>query len=377
MNTRFYDAISKFVSECWKHEEPTKLRDWIEANHYEFDDFDSAGLTESNCEKIQFGLQDYISDKKKIRIKELKQLLKTIGISELFKPDSDYTSNEHYIAQMYLKRFAAQESDSKVYIWQYSLKSMSHLPTDCAIKIDDVCCENDLYEMKDKNNKYIDRNSIENILSEYESVFSNLFDGIEEKATKANKTIFNFLNYQEQGLLKTYLILQILRFPFTINQAQEILMAKPELSLDSNEARNIALKYCLDAYISDEIDESNIYFRIYDWFSDKSIIFGKCDQEVIFTGDRPIYLQKDNNNRIVKVVFPISSTLVLYMRPKNQKQKWNSSLMRIDNEFVNKVQLVMAFTAKEWIYSRHKLSESQITVIREAMERKNTNDLPT
>ena len=377
MNARFFDAISKYVSECWNCEEPINLQKWIESNSIQFDDFDLNGITEVHCTQIQLGLQQYISNKKKIRSKELKQLLKNIGISELYKPDSDYTSDEHYIAQMYLKRFAKQDSDSKAFIWQYCLETMSHCPVDCAVNINNICCENDLYELKDNNNNYIDRNSIENLLSEYESVFSNLFDKIEEKARNANKTLFNCLDYQEQGLLKTYLILQIPRFPFTINQAQEILIANPALSLDSNEARNIALKYCLEAYISDTIDESNIYFRIFDWFSDKSIIIGKCDEEVIFTGDRPIYLQKDNKNGVIKVIFPISSNLILYMCPQTQQRKWNSCLMKLNNEHVEKVQLAIAFIAKKWIYSKHELSKSQISIIKEAMERKNANVSPT
>ena len=93
------------------------------------------------------------------------------------------TTDEHCIPRMHLRRFSERKqkkSKFKDLIWAYNLTTMKQLPQQ--IPIEDICFEEHLYEFKDSEGNFIDRNFVENRLSNYEKVFSATIHHILRKA---------------------------------------------------------------------------------------------------------------------------------------------------------------------------------------------------
>lgn len=374
MEMNFCDVINNYIKACRKEDITDTLWQWINNQSLYLKDY--SGIEENDCILIQPELRVFIERKEPISHRELRILLNKVGLSKNYKPDEDYTKDEHYIAQMYLKRFSNEREKPNPKIWQYNLEQMAQVPSETPVSIKKICFIRDLYECKDKSGNYIQRNEIEKILSEFENIISSVFDGIEEKASRTTKAKI-FLDYKEQAWLKMYIILQILRHPDTINIAKTILRNSTSGNFDDDKAQYHALSYCLDTFISNDavVDDSNIYIRLFDLFSNKCFIIGKSEKEEFFTCDRPFFFNKRRIEEsglyeIHKIIFPISSSLVLYMIQNSTTKPDYNCLVEFDAKHIEECQSAIAYSSKNWIYSKHPITPEQEMIIKKAQEAK-------
>ncbi len=86
---------------------------------------------------------------------------------------------QHFIPQFYLRNFAP---NSKA-IWQYDIQQERD---SVLAPIDEICCERDLYELKDQG-VIVYQNLIEDSFSKYESFFADCIRGIKAKAKINNE----------------------------------------------------------------------------------------------------------------------------------------------------------------------------------------------
>lgn len=288
------------------------------------------------------------------------------------------TTDEHFVPRMHLRRFSERKqkkSKFKDLIWAYNLTTMKQLPQQ--IPIEDICFEEHLYEFKDSEGNFIDRNRVEKALSNYEKVFSVTIDQILRNAEN-DKNLHTkcFLSSKEKALLTAFMALQILRYPFVLSSAEDLLNEMFPEQLKANEARNIAVWSCLDAFIDGKFDveKNSIFWRIVAWFDDMAFIVGRSKEPVFFTADRPIFLYHSKIDTIdfsmerpERILFPLSPTVVLYMIPNSEKTHGKRNvLMESPEIFIQKVQRSIAQCAKEWIYSRYPITEEQLKLIKDA-----------
>ena len=288
------------------------------------------------------------------------------------------TTDEHFIPRMHLRRFSERKqkkSKFKDLIWAYNLTTMKQLPQQ--IPIEDICFEEHLYEFKDSEGNFIDRNFVENKLSNYEKVFSATIHHILRKAENdRNLHTRCFLSSKEKVLLMAFMTLQILRYPFVLSSAEDLLNEMFPDQLKANEARNVAVWNCLDAFIDGKFDveKNSIFWRIANWFEDMAFIIGRSKEPVFFTADRPIFLfhsERDtidfSMDRPEKVIFPLSPTIALYMLPNSEETRRKRNVLTdFSDEFLREVQWSIAQCAKEWIYSRYPITEEQLQLIKDA-----------
>ena len=288
------------------------------------------------------------------------------------------TTDEHFVPRMHLRRFSERKqkkSKFKDLIWAYNLTTMEQLPQQ--IPIEDICFEEHLYEFKDSEGNFIDRNRVEKALSNYEKVFSVTIDQILRNAEN-DKNLHTkcFLSSKEKALLTAFMALQILRYPFVLSSAEDLLNEMFPEQLKANEARNIAVWSCLDAFIDGKFDveKNSIFWRIVAWFDDMAFIVGRSKEPVFFTADRPIFLYHSKMDTIYfsmdrpeKIIFPLSPTVTIYMIPNSEETRGKRNvLMELPEKFIREVQWSIAQCAKEWIYSRYSITEEQLQLIKDA-----------
>jgi len=75
-------------------------------------------------------------------------------------------------------------------------------------------------------------------------------------------------------------------------------------------------------------------------------------------------------NRPKALLFPLTSRLVLYLYPIEDVEKigWNY-LFLLDEGRIRDIQTNIAVCARKWIYSREKLTNEQLEIVKEARNR--------
>lgn len=272
---------------------------------------------------------------------------------------SETTKKQHYIPRFYLRNFS--NDNKRIYQYDLSTDNSSIVP------INSICYYNYLYEFKDENDKLLDSNLIENILSKWEAEFSNVINSIKNKAkNKRNCKTRCFLTSKEKDFLAFFISLQAQRDPYYIKEIEDKLEEKWGDVLEKNSCRNIALMVSLPIYRPfNDIKNHKIISR-FKTIRDMSFIIGFTDNDVFFTGDNPVTLIYENNpDDAEEVIFPLASNLVLYMQ-KMEKSKANfrNRLYRMDKDSINYMNEITISTCERWIFSKNTFNDKDYNLIR-------------
>ena len=285
------------------------------------------------------------------------------------------TKNEHFVPRMYLKGFSEVKEKSKLqkaYIWEFSLKSMKQIPVQ--VDVEDICYEENLYELKDADGSFIAQNRIEKIFSKLEDQTSRVISLIINKSQ--NEHCLNcptILSENDKSYLIIFITALMYRDPQTINDGTSFLQTLNP-SNEERQARNNTLLNLLPTGIDDEWDKNTIIRTAVNDLCGMAFQIGIADDDVIITSDRPVvqYPPDENEmyNRPKAVVFPLTSRLVLYLFPiETVEPIGRNSFIRLTEKQVNDIQHNVAVYAREWIYSRNPLTKEQLKKVTEARKR--------
>ena len=262
-------------------------------------------------------------------------------------------------------------------IWAYDVKEMCQKQ----IPIETVCFETDLYELKDASNNIVEQNKIEKALSRHEKDFSEFIETISKRAKlDGNLNTSCFLTANEKAAFIGWMCLQISRYPTTISSAEEVATEMALTNDEPNSARNYAIERCLDLFFNGKIDKEKpgLPLHIGHWFKNKAFVIGRSSQPLLFTSDSPVYLlhtERDSVNFNIegpqKIIFPLSSTLALFMLPYDKENCGRRNiLIDLSEDNICEVQWSMACSAKRWIFSSQQFTDKQIALIKSAREDK-------
>lgn len=228
--------------------------------------------------------------------------------------------------------------------------------------------------MRNDDGTFIERNTIE-----------MAFAGIESGVRKAIKSIKNrtqnekcincttFLTDEEKSMLVIFITALMYRDPQTIERGISYLKENnPDLS--DMQARNFTVLNLLPLAQDPEWNQNTIIRTAIANLNNMAFQIGVTSDDVIFTSDRPFveWFSHDNelSNRPKALIFPLTSRIVVYMYPQEDIESigWNYSF-RLDEERIRDIQINIAICARNWIYTRERLTDEQIGLIKAARKR--------
>lgn len=277
------------------------------------------------------------------------------------KGDND-TKNEHFVPRCYLKNF----SDDRDMINQFDILSSNKISK--PVPINSICCKKNLYEFKDENGDFIYRNLIENMLGTIDILLSNTINSIKRKAfDKRNLKTSCFLSLDEKLDLVICMSIQQLRTPSFINELENEFRRKYSEILEENSIRNMAILMSLPIYKVLDKNSKNLLFDYFDMFKNMAYTIGVAYEDCILTSDDPAILLYDNSHKkMEEVIFPLTSRLVLIMKPISEVPKGcKNKLVELNEEDILKINIRIVRTCKRWIYSKIALTDEQIKWIKE------------
>lgn len=273
-----------------------------------------------------------------------------------------YTRKQHYIPQFHFRNFSSMEKG----IYRYDLK---HPDKDSiVVSIDSECCKKDLYEIYGENNTIISQNYIEDIFSKYESNISNAINHIKQKAMEASNLENSlFLTSEEKTTLLIYLTLEMLRSPEIIKIGKEQFLKATEKTIEEYEANNYAL-LSMFPLPDVNIKENIVFFKLVEWFADKTFRVGVTDKNNIFLGDTPYCFEAESKEPDI-AAFPLSSNIVLFVYPKKKtKIECRNRLFVMDEELIRIVQSSIVKVSNNWIYSYKPINKDEKEIIKDAIK---------
>ena len=284
----------------------------------------------------------------------------------------NYTVDEHFVPRMYLREFSEIKMNGdkeKAFIWQYNLKTMKQIPVQ--VNVRDICFEKNLYEIRNENNTFVAHNLIENAFGNIEVAVSKVITSIKQRTQ--NEKCLNctmFLSEEEKTLLIIFITTLMYRDPATIEKGIGYLKeSNPHLT--DGQARNFTLLNLLPLGLEPEWDKQTIIKTAITNLCGMAFQVGLANEDVIFTSDRPFVQwpshDKEYPNRPKAILFPLTSKIVVYLYPLEDVKKigWNYSFL-LDKERIRDIQVSIAACAREWIYSKEKLTNKQLEVIKDA-----------
>lgn len=303
------------------------------------------------------------------------------------------TKNQHYVPEVYLKKFA-NKGNKQHFTYRFDVKKMEPYRNSKAnnmVTVDSQCHENYFYELKDKNDDTIDLNKYENLFYILEGAFGNTITSMENK--KSDENLYSDIQCgceslatdEELEIIKIYIMSQMLRHPDVINLAvdevKKISSNNPHINIIKNEA----LKNCLNflehindikeiktdgkasydwTHLISKIDKTNIAYIIYQkWINNAEYVFVVSDNDCFFTSDFPLYIYKEE-----MLVFPLTSKIGLIIKCNNKRN--STTLFFNDLKLIKYINQIVVFSADENIYSKIDFSEEDIEMIKQARSKK-------
>lgn len=278
-----------------------------------------------------------------------------------------YTVREHYIPQFYLRNFS---SDQKR-IYQYEVGS--NKPSK-QVSIQSVCCEDNLYEFRNDDDKIIQRNLIEKSLAIFEGEFQNVISSIISKSRhKENFGTPCFLTQREKALLTFLVATLLLRTPTMLAEGQKAALEFFGDTISKQDAHNLVLQELLPIYEELDPRKKNALNSTLKWFENMSYQIGIMWCDCLITCDRPVVVHGDNNCFKPENVFiPLTPNLVLNMCTTKKTPAYLKNRLSCLDEFaVNVLNHEIIANCNRWIFSRYEITGKQIKLIEKIRKEQN------
>lgn len=271
------------------------------------------------------------------------------------------TTDEHFIPQFYLKQFSADGAK----IYQYNV-SKDKIFFD-AVPIKSICYERNLYEFKNDSGEFVERNIIENALSQYEGIFAETISKIQTKAVyKENYDTLCFLSAMEKMILMLFIATLMLRSPEILDVGAETALEFWDNNISEAMAKNIALQYCLPVYNKFDPTEKNLLSVVLNRLSNMSFQVMITDDDVFFTSDKPLIARGKNENLdLESISLPLSPRIMLNLQSlTTTKAEYKNRLIHIDNDISRSLNGGIVANNNRWVYSKYPITKSQIKWIK-------------
>lgn len=242
------------------------------------------------------------------------------------------------------------------------------------VDVEDICSEKHLYELRNADGCFIDRNRIEKTFGKLENQTNRVIEIIKTKSQ--NEQCLNcpsILSEEDMSILFIFITSLIYRDPQTINYGIAFLKTNNSF-FDERKARNYTLLNLLPISQDTEWNENTIIRTAVKNLSGMAFRIGIAEDDVVITSDRPVIQWSPEENELYNrpklVAFPLTSRLVLYLFPvENVEPIGRNCFFILSEEQIKDIQINVAVYARKWIYSRKPLSDEQLERVKEARDR--------
>ena len=280
------------------------------------------------------------------------------------------TAKQHYVPQVYLRGFSQDQKR----IYRYDLKT--NIRTSMPVPISSVCFQKNMYEFTDSKCKVLGVNYIEKCLCEFEASFSQHINELKSHiAHRPDNNAFFVINSNENAFWFAYTAVQMLRNPLVLSTALECSKEFLKEELAAEELKTISILLCLP-FLKDLIDkEDSPFMYLINSIKNLSIAIGIDKNDRIFTSDNPVYCYGKDLSRIEKIIFPLSSNIVLFFLSDEYISTFNKILIYDLTDYeINEINLSTSYAAQSCILSKYLLKESEIKQIKQAQQDKKNDE---
>ena len=279
------------------------------------------------------------------------------------------TKKQHYVPQVYLKGFSSDE----VHVYRNELNK-DRIISSKLVPIESIFRKKYLYEIRDSNNSFVALNHVEKCLSALEGMFSAYRNKLSSKAfNKENYKTKCFFTAEEKTFWKLFVVLQMLRSPAVLEVARQFSAEHFGNSIPTNDAYSIATQLCLPFFKELKTEDENCLTKFLEPVYPMSIALGVDYSGRIITSDNPVYFYSQDKTieNCEKIVFPITSQLVLLLLGGKMKESYDKNrAFELEDSELDSIIKPIAYSADSTIISRDSLTSGIKTLIREARKDK-------
>ena len=291
--------------------------------------------------------------------------------------DDGITKKQHYIPQVYLRGFSPEYEkgnknypNSKYTIYCYDLNEKKQNYK--AVPIKSICYSEYLYEVTGINGEIVCSNQLEHFFSSIEKRFGDFRNRLEEKAfLEENYKTKCFLTNEEKIFWITFIILQIIRSPQTLEIAESLAKETWGDNINLKQAKNIARMFCLPFFceLKEGSVESMVINALFEPMKNMSFGLGVDRGKSIITSDKTVYIcaKRFPCDEYDKIIFPISSKLCLFLFGNENKENCRKNfLFPIEDEIKEEIIKSMTVSSFGKLYSNHILDKNEKKHIKQA-----------
>ena len=255
--------------------------------------------------------------------------------------------------------------ENVVYFYDIKYKQQS----DIAVPIKSISFKKRLYEVTDDAGKIVCPNHLEHVFRGFEGKFSEFRGRLERKAFFEDNYRTNcFLDGEEKRFWLTYILVQMLRDPFLLEEVESAIKEYWKDDVDDIKARNAARALCLPFFgeISSDSPEAMVFNSVLDRMLSMSFSVGVDLSGYLITSDRAYYAQADTMpfEECERIIFPVTSKICLILHGgKKKKRTRKNYLFPIDDTTRKEIFCSIAYAASEKIYANHKLCEDELKML--------------
>ena len=283
---------------------------------------------------------------------------------------NQFTKKQHSVPQFLQRNFA----DSSGLISVIDKQRIPYTARDQSPK--DTLAENDLYETKNSDGSYFERNSIEKRFADFEGYTSSIVGRIK---TNANESFE--LSGEDDAALALFIALQLVRLPvvrkvlcnspkgrFTRNGDKALFdNAMYRMLLFSNESGFAYLEengLALSDWAKGEVEKEDLLSHVTSFIlSDCAVYLAKAEEGCHFIiTDNPVLIDGFPD---AKYVFPISPQLAVCCCLWEQaKGKQDGGCIEINAEGVRSINRLLIENADRWVVCSREDADSIICIMR-------------
>ena len=214
----------------------------------------------------------------------------------------------------YFKKSSKEDEKGKYTIYFYDMKVEKQMEK--AVPIKSVCYENDLYELIGEDGNVFLPNYLECCLAALEKMFGNYRRKLESKAfCKKNYKSNCFLAQEEKVFWQTYIIIQLLRLPKIIKEAEQFSGEILKKDISKKGVHNLIRVLFLPFFDENVAGDPTVAVieGILERMKGMSFAVGIDDLGRGVTSDNPVAIYANKKGEFESVIFPVTAKICLFM----------------------------------------------------------------
>ena len=246
--------------------------------------------------------------------------------------------------------------------------------TENSVPIKSVCYEKNLYEVIGDDGDIVCTNYLETCLSGLESMFGKYRSDLEAKAFyEENYQTKSFLKREEKAFWTTYMTIQILRLPETLEIAKNVAMQMFGNEIPEHQLKSAVKAFCLPFFkeLSPEEPLAQIFTFFINQMESMNFAVGVDKTRRIITSDNPVFIYSKETSPLEfeKIIFPVSSEICIFLsKDIDMENQHRNICFELSENVREKVMKNISTRAFNKIFSNHVFDRVEMRYLKESIQ---------